>query len=462
MNRPFFYLAIVLSFAILAFTKFSEPEFAQGHITRFISDEFRNFTLKGKIVDDPSTGYRFYSPFSTFVLRPELIKFSGTWYPVFGDMKVTYHGRKRLRYGDRIVIEAKVKEAAGFSGSTFDYKSYLESKGIYALARVSRKDAVVVLESEPALVKKMAYAAKEVLERKIKLFFHNPESHFVSAVLIGERSGIPHEWRDIFAKTQTMHLLAISGLHVGIIIYIFIFIVTLINLPRKARYITTIILAVFYAFVAGARPSVIRATVMGVVFLGSYLAGRRSDILNSLGLAATLILAYRMDELYQPGFIFSFASVISIVYVTPAVMQSFPVRKAYNSGPGTKFLYYFLGIASASCAVWIGLLPLNINFFNIVSPVSLLVNIVAIPVLFVILALSIAAISIGFILPVLGYMLAEASELFIDLLLVFLKFFRDLPFSYIETGKVHVAYIVLYYLCIGLICRKYAIKSKKH
>ncbi len=452
MKRPFFLFAIFLAILILTFRFFvKENIFLAGHISHFTSGSPRHFAIKGEVINDPFYQYSYFRKAQTFIVSPTLVRISKKWFPAYGNIRVTSCSDKKVKYGDEILFQAALKGPSSREPEKFDYKGYLERRNIYALATVSDKDAVVVTgEGGGFWLKDFAYDLKHILKRNIENLFRPPERYFLSAVLLGERQDIPDEWRDIFIKTQTMHLLAISGLHVGIIAFITLFLVGLFGFPRNFRYSATILILVLYAVMVGGRPSVVRATIMGVVLLSSYLLKRNADIYNSLGLAAATILIYNPDQLFDYGFILSFISVLSIIYMVPLFNRKFGINRINRKTHWGGALYYFSSLCSASCAVWLGLLPLAVNFFNIISSVSVVVNIFAIPALFVIIALSIFSMIIRLAVPFLGMIFAEAAKFFIAILLVCLKSFSKLPFAYFEIDSQNIFALIFYYML--LIC----------
>ena len=310
------------------------------------------------------------------------MRVSDKWFYTRGNIQVTSYRDKELKYGDGILFEAKVRTPSSNGERTFDYKKYLERKGIFAIATVSKSNPIILMgEGKGSLLKSYAYRFKRSLEHKIVDLFMLPEGHFLSAVLLGEKQDMPEGWKGIFMKTQTMHLLAISGLHVGIIAFITLFLVGLFGIPRTSKFIITILILVAYAIMIGGRPSVVRATIMGVVLLASYALRRDADIYNSLGLAASAVLIFNPDQLFNQGFILSFISVLSIVYIAPKINHMFGIDKIDRHDNRKRVKYYISTLSTASLAVWLGLLPLTINFFNIISPISVVVNIMAIPLL---------------------------------------------------------------------------------
>ena len=413
MKRPFFIVALILALLIPLFRLFhGEDSFAPGHISYFVSEKPRYLAVKGTIVSDPLFKCTYFKEGQDFILRAQFVKVADAWRPVYGNIRVTSYGEEDLEYGDDILSEAKLKVPSSGGDIAFDYRVYLARKGIYAVAVISDKDALIVTGNKAYAFRRGAYRLKDLIKERIERIFRPPERYFLAAVLLGERHEIPAEWRELFARTQTMHMLAISGLHVGLITFIVLAFFGILRVPRNPRLLLTIFFMIFYAIMVGGRPSVIRATVMAVVVLGSYALKRNADIYNSLGLAAVLILVYNPDGLFDTGFILSFVSVLSIVYLTPRFNRWFHFDRIEKTTFRGRALSYVSSLGTASLSVWLCLMPFTAYFFGIISPVSVLVNIIAIPVLFAIIALSISALMFHPVIPFLGILLQKERLIF--------------------------------------------------
>ena len=138
-------------------------------------------------------------------------------------------------------------------------------------------------------------------------------------MILGDRSKIPSGLRSLFIQTGTMHILAISGLHIGIVAFILDLLLKALRIRRRLRFSAIILLLVFYCLLTGARPSVIRATIMAIVLLAGFLLRRENQISHSLALAGLIILIANPRQLFNLGFQLSFLSVISIVYFSPVI-----------------------------------------------------------------------------------------------------------------------------------------------
>jgi competence protein ComEC len=235
-----------------------------------------------------------------------------------------------------------------------------------------------------------------------------------------------------------MHILAISGLHVGIIAFILELFLKVLGLRRRWRYLVIIFLLIFYCFLTGARPSVIRATIMAVVLLLSFLLKREIQISHSLAVTALIILTANPRQLFNLGFQLSFVSVISIVYLSPVIRKLFnadyrrysariatdkssDIRK--KNPPTSAIKRFLISAFGASLAAWLG-------YFKIISPVTVLANLVVVPYLALVIALGFSLLIAGITAPFLAPIFAASANLSIVILIQIVKFFNQIPRAY--------------------------------
>ncbi len=380
----------------------------------------------------------------SFLVTPKLVKVSGRWFPSSGAISVTSRDGKGMEYGEEILFEAAIKSPAAYS----------RKRGIFAVAVIREKDTLVRLQANTAQpFMKFAYGIKKILSDRIENIFPVPVRYFISALILGDRQNISREWNKVFVNTQTIHLLAISGLHVGIILFIALFLAGLFGLPRNAKYLAAIFLILFYSVMVGWMPSAARSAVMGVIVLSSCIVKRNADIYNSLGLAACIILIFRPGQLFDMGFILSFGSVLALVYIYPKLNTVFKLNTIDRRKKSGVVLHYIAALFSASLAVWFGLFPVIMYFFGLVSVVSIIVNVLAIPCMFMIIPMAISAIIFQPFSFLCGAF-KEATEFFLTILLSFLDFCSKIPFAYFNSAKVSILVILFYYFILIAVCER--------
>ncbi|MCL2540443.1 MAG: ComEC/Rec2 family competence protein [Firmicutes bacterium] len=196
----------------------------------------------------------------------------------------------------------------------------------------------------------------------------NKYGGFALAVLLGDRSGIDMEMRDNFRDTGVAHLIAISGLHVGFIVLMLMWLLVRCKLSVKWQTVIVAAFLLFYCIICGLSPSVLRASLMAVFILLGRCFGEQYDPLSSVSLAGILILLFAPLYAFNLGFLLSFASVFCIFLLMPIFMSWF------------RFLPKFLSSTIAvTLAATIGTAPLIIMFFGTFPIYTLLTNLVVVP-----------------------------------------------------------------------------------
>lgn len=356
-----------------------------------------------------------------------------------------------FKYGDRIKVIGELRMPAGLKNpGGFDYQKYLARKKILAIVWIQDKKKIVKLGTgkfNPIFM--FAYKIRDKASGIISDTLPNkpfPCAALLEGVLLGKRSMLTEEVIKWFQDTGTIHILAISGLHVGLIGLIFFFVFhKLIRLPQRTSSVLTLLVLIIFAIMTGANPPVIRTTIMaGTVIIGMIIE-RDTNIYNNLALAALIILLQNPLTLFDVGFQLSFGAVFSLVYFTPFIE------------PKLWFLPKYLAkLVSVSIAVQIGISPILIFYFNKLSLVTVLANIIVIPLLGVILILGLAMFFIGIIIMPIANLIGIINYYIITGLLISVSFFAQIPYVYIYLPTPSFFIIGSYYLCL-LALSKYKI-----
>jgi competence protein ComEC len=233
------------------------------------------------------------------------------------------------------------------------------------------------------------------------------QAALASAVLLGAREQLNWERTQAFVTTGTVHLLAISGLHVGILAYGFWWIARLLPIGRRSTVIAAALFVVLYALLTASRPPVLRATVLIVAFCLARLTGRRTAGYNVLAAAALVLLAWNPSNLFQPGAQLSFLAVATVFFVGPYLVPDSvddPLdRLIIQSRPWFFRLWRrvrgSIGVVVAfSVCIWMVALPLTMYRYHLFSPIAVVLNpIVCIPIAVALLS--------GFCILIFGWLL---------------------------------------------------------
>ncbi len=281
-------------------------------------------------------------------------------------------------------------------------------------------------------------AAADFLSQGIE---HFPERVAVMrALLLGLRHELDASLRERFAATGTLHVIAISGLHVGVMSALFIFALQCMGISRVNRFYFLVPLLIAYTLGTGARPSAVRACIMALAYWSALPMGRRPDAPSALALAALLILGYDPRQLAQPGFLFSFTVVAGLlIFARPLhelLTRKLRIDRTYRELPAAgnrarremaNLLYRFAGLAVVSAVAWVMAAPLSARFFGRVSLLALPANLLVVPLAFLIVVTGCLALVSGAVIPAAGIVFNHANLIWTGILLRILSRLSEYP-----------------------------------
>jgi competence protein ComEC len=442
-----FKFLIYISFLLFGICVFkNQQNLAPHHIQKYIGYKGRFVVVKGNIDNDPLIKNSSYGRRYSFVFNVDEVKLDKIWRKTYGRILVNSFQNQRFYYGQRLILQGKIYKAPKFEISNkFNYREHLKKNGIFGILSIKKDSTPIIVDENSAnLIKKFSFSLRGKLRKQIVNYLPSLEANLLRAILLGERQYIPKFLRKIFVQTGTVHILAISGLHIGIIAFIFLTFLKVIRIPRKIRYLITVLFLVFYVFIAGARTSVIRATIMSIVLLGGFIFEKETDILNSLALACFLILLFNPSQLFDIGFQLSFVSVMSIVIFSPKIENC--VYKLFSKK--NKISFFLWRSLSVSLAVWLAVLGFIVYNFNIITPITVFANLFIIPFMVIVIALGLCFIVISLILPSVGFIFASSSTASLFLLVKITYLLSRIPGAYFYTPNLALYLIFIYYFML--------------
>jgi len=217
------------------------------------------------------------------------------------DNKATLELYSELKPGNYIEVngyyyKGKQKRNPG----EYDYDAYLKSKEILGLLSITDITSITIISDEVSTFKNIIHQVRKAIDGQIKKY-HSPETAaLLRGLLLADRGEINYQTKTKFINAGVVHVLAVSGLHVGYIILIFLFLFGRFNLHLKS--ILTVIGLLCFMFITGVPPSVFRATVMTIVLIIAFLSNRSTNLINSISIAALIILVINPNEIYNQDF----------------------------------------------------------------------------------------------------------------------------------------------------------------
>jgi len=375
---------------------------------------------------------------------------------VIGKVRMTVYDSTcstSLKYGDRIVAKGRIQIPPGQRNpEDFDYRRYLAAQDVHAIMSVSGAQNVLVLDRGQGnwLLQKIVYPVRSFLLCLIDLTIGGQQGALLKGLLVGARSDIDEDLNEAFINAGVVHVLAVSGLNVGYILVGLIYLLSLCRLRDPYRSLLVILGLIFYCYLTGSNPPVVRATIMASVVLFARLVQRQPDAANSLALAAFIILALNPLELFQVDFQLSFAAVLGMLLLYKKIRSIFAKSFLDWREQGQQIKIYLVSLFFVSLAAQLATLPLTAYYFNRIPLVSLAANLLVVPWAAVITALGfVSAIAAAFVWPI-GAIYANANWLALDALVHMVQGAASLPVAYLFIARPAPIVMLLYFSLLAL------------
>ncbi len=344
----------------------------------------------------------------------------------------------------------------------FDYRNHLARQGIYfQLKSDSTNDwrAVNSATAGPPFTDRFLAWAQRTLACGL------PESdeplRLMWAMALGWKTALTGEVSEPFMRSGTMHIFAISGLHIALIAGILVSLLRVLRMPRVWCGLVVIPLIWFYTAATGWQSSAIRSTVMMTIIIGGWSLRRPTDLLNSLAAAALVILLWDPQQLFQASFQLSFFVVLSIALFMPPLEKLRDRLLAHDpllapevmtkwQRAGRSILRALSTSLVTSLAAWLGALPLTAYYFHLFSPVTLLANLVVVPMSSFALMCNLGSLICGGWLPWATELFNHCGWFWMLGMVKLSRWATDLPGGYFYVASPSAFTFVIYYgLLIG-------------
>ena len=341
---------------------------------------------------------------------------------VSGRMQIVIDGIvEGVNVGDHVDVQGwSQANRPQMNPGSFDVAAFSRSKGLRGIVRVRDPELVVVTVAGASIFEWLRRTLRTRAEAVLESAIPDDVRPVADAMLLGDRSMLPQEMRTVFVESGTVHLLAISGLHIGILLAFLLAIGRALQLSNRRSILLAVVVLFIYLQVADCRPPMIRAFVIIVIWSAGRLVRRPAFSANSLAVAAIVILGMNPTSLFDVGTQLSFLAVAVIFWLSSLGRLSNgepDVAAVPNSD--TKTASSSVEIAEAlqqpwvrslksigktigsmwlmSGSIWLISAPLVMSVFNVVSPAGLVINVVLIPVVGAGLCFGFASILVGVI-----------------------------------------------------------------
>lgn len=378
-NNYYFTFFTFLTFILIgiAAITFKNDLLKKNHYTHFLSDNYRSIIE----IDDVLKPNSYYDNYKAKVIQLNSKK-------TYGKIKLNVFKdslKERFKVGDQIVLTQKFNAIqAPLNPHQFNYKNYLKNQQIHHQVSIKNNE-FLYLKNNRRSFKRYAFTIREQVNKAlIENGFKGEELAIINALLLGQRQDISEEVIRNFQKAGAVHILAVSGLHIGIIMLLLNFLLTPLELLKKGAEIKLVMVVLFlwfFAFVAGLSPSVVRAVTMFTAVAIALTSKNTINTYKTLIISIFILLLFNPYYLFEVGFQLSYLAVFFIVWLQPLLYKLWK--------PKLKLVDYSWKLLTVSTAAQLGVLPLSLYYFHQFPGLFFISNLVIIPFLGLILGLGI-------------------------------------------------------------------------
>ena len=441
LNRPIISILIIYVFTIVVLNYFGT--FLPENNSFLINNTNKNITeLTGKVITEP-------------IKKEEKQQFVLQVYNVDGqkikkEKTIVYASNAyKIEYGDIIFVSGKlsVPEKPPFP-YVFDYNLYLQRENIYTMFYQQNFEFI---EKQPNKIKQLSFKIRDDIENRIDKFFKDPISSILKSMVTGNKSLLDKDIKEDFINTGLIHILVISGLHIGFCAAIFMFIFKLLGLKLNYIYLLTISTLFFYTLLTGANPPAIRAAIMFSCLLVALMLKREPLIYNALALSALIILTVNPQSLFTASFQLSFLATFGILYLYPKFNVCLGRIK-------NKYIHFIWDIICVTLSAQIALIPLLVFYFGKLSIISFALNLIIVPIIPLIICLFFVFYISTFISYYASLMISLSLSYLLKFILHIINYSASLDYSIAFFAVPSIIMILFYYFSIFVMLE---LKNKK-
>ncbi len=385
------------------------------------------------------------------IIEAEQVKDSaGVSHPVKGKIMAYFEkgaDLSEVQYGDKILFTGFIKRVdKPKNPESFDYRHYLEQRNIYHTVYLDTNSFRHIPHNHNSLMGWSVQTRNYLTSLLQDYGLEDREFSLVSALVLGYDKYLGDDIRAWYSNSGAMHILCVSGLHVGIIYVVMMFLMNLIPLKSKAFHVFKVVFVIAfiwgYAFITGLEPAVMRASVMFSMVAAGKLLKRKARIYNTLAASAFIMLLSNPNMLSWVGFQMSYLAVFGIVWLQPRIYALW--------NPKWKLADYFWGLVAVSLAAQIVLFPLLLYYFNKVSMVFFVTNLFAIPAATLMLYLALVFFAFSW-QPFLANLMAGGLHYLAKGMNLSIEKVSELPAAYIDEIWLHDWHVMLIYPSLFII-----------
>ena len=336
-----------------------------------------------------------------------------------------YSKYRKIKVGSKIKLIGKFKDLSKMSYEDFDYGKYIKSMGYEGLIYLNRYSI-----QGNNLVYEYIYNIKNYISSTIR-YLYKTNSDFINSLILGEKDNLSQDEKLMFNRTGTSHIIAISGLHTGILSGLIVFIMG--NVNKIYKLIVLAIIMFIYAIMVGNSPSIIRSIMFTIVLYLSFFIDRKIDKISTLSFIGILFIINNPYIIYNISFQLSFLATLSITYFYNCINNKLKIK-----------------IISVTLSANILTIPIIYYNFKGISLLSILGNIMIVPFVGIIIYLAILSLILFKISIHISSILVYVNRFILDSIYFLLEKISNLEFAYIIVEEPKLYYVIIYYIVVFL------------
>jgi competence protein ComEC len=413
---------------------------------RFYND-LGKIEITGSVITAPDVRDKY----AQLTVAANAIELDGIRHDVAGRMLVFVPRYPAYHYGDVLRIDGEL--ATPPRVDDFDYAGYLSHQGIYST--VYYPDVTVVETEQGFAPLAWIYSLREHLSRVLTQVLPEPQAALAQGMLLGIRTNIPADLNQDFSRSGAIHLLAISGLHVGIMAGIMLGVGLWLFGRRRYLYVWLALGAVWlYAILTGLNPPVLRSAIMATLFLVAEALGRQRSAMVALTLAAAVMTGISPYILGDASFQLSFLAMAGLVFIFPALSalgRRVVAASLGESGLAVTSANAVVDIFSAALGATIAVWPVIAYYFGMFSLVGPLATFLLVPVLPVIVLLGTLTVGLGLVSLAIARVFGWLVWPFLSYMILVVNGLGSPSLASVDTGSVSPLFIAGYYVSLAAV-----------
>lgn len=352
---------------------------------------------------------------------------------------------KKYSYGNQIAFTGEWKEPSKARNERgFDYKQYLKTKKIYGMVEAKQNAVTIEKEENGNGILKLANRVRNKIQEKANELLEEKQASLLVALLIGNKDTLEEEVQEAFRTSNLSHMLAVSGAHVSYVILAISFVIANGKVSKKIGKIITIALLGFFVLLTGQTPSVTRACIMSAYFIIASLCHKRVSIFSSISISFLIILLLNPYSILEVGMQLSYGGTIGIITLYGIISKKWENKKTGKIG---KKIVQMVALTLSANLI---LIPITLYHFHTLSLTFLISNLLASPIMGILVILGFGTIFSSFLYGPIGKLLAYPLSILLQLFLQIATITSKLPFSKINMPIPPLLLILLYYFLLFL------------